>query len=105
MVVNDFNLLWSSSGPPKTDPPLVVDANTMLTPAVALERLKPVPWWNAKLAQALRVTKLAQLPQRHRVDPGIDRAHPISVPETLCIFVGETTGLRLHPIPHNAKRQ
>ena len=89
MVVKDFNLLWSSSGPAEADPPLVVDANTMLTPAIAFEHLKPVPWWNAKLVQALRVTKLAHLPQRHRVDPGIDRAHPISVPETLCVFVGE----------------
>ncbi|KXU17047.1 hypothetical protein WM41_2286 [Corynebacterium simulans] len=42
MVVNDLNLLCPRGGPPKTDPPLVVDANTMLTPAIAFERLKPV---------------------------------------------------------------
>ena len=42
MVVNDLNLLWPRGGPPKTDPPLVVDSNAELTPLITFQRLEPV---------------------------------------------------------------
>ena len=65
MVVNDLNLLWSSSGPPKANPPLVIDTDTMLTRAIALKRFETVPRRNPQFFEVLRVTELAQFPQRH----------------------------------------
>ena len=59
MAVNDLNLLWSSCCPPKTDSPLVVDANAMLTPAIAFERLEPIPRGNSQLVEALHVPEPA----------------------------------------------
>ena len=75
MVVNDLNLLWPRGGPPKTDPPLVVDSNAELTPPITFQRLEPV-----------------------------SRGNPLSIPQTLSVLVSERLDL-LHPIPHNAKRQ
>jgi hypothetical protein len=42
VVVNDLNVLRSRRGPAEADAPLVVDADTVLSFAVALERLKPI---------------------------------------------------------------
>lgn len=65
MVVNDPNLLWASSCPPKADAPLVVDTDTVLTHAIALKRFETIPRWNPQFFETLRVTELAQFPQRH----------------------------------------
>ena len=65
MVVNDLNLLWPSSGPLKADPPLVVDTDTVLTHAIALKCFETVPRRNPQFFETLRVTELAQFPQRH----------------------------------------
>ena len=72
MVVNDLNLLWPSSSPQEANPPLVIDTDTMLTRAItmltraiALKRFETVPRRNPQFFEVLRVTELAQFPQRH----------------------------------------
>ena len=65
MVVNDLNLLWPSSSPQEANPPLVIDTDTMLTPTIALKRFETVPRRNPQFFEVLRVTELAQFPQRH----------------------------------------
>jgi len=65
VVVNDLNLLWPRGGPPKTDPPLVVDSNAELTPPVTFQGLEPISRGNPQLIESLRVPKLAKLAQRY----------------------------------------
>lgn len=65
MVVNDLNLLWPNNGPPKANPPLVVDTDTVLTRAIALKCFETVTRRNPQIFETLRVTELAQFPQRH----------------------------------------
>ena len=65
MVVNDLNLLWPSSSPQEANPPLVIDTDTMLTPTIALKRFETVPRRNPQFFEVLRVTELAQFPERH----------------------------------------
>lgn len=65
MVVNDLNLLWASSCPLKADTPLVVDTDTVLTHAIALKCFEAVTRRNPQFFEALRLTELAQFPQRH----------------------------------------
>lgn len=42
MVINDFHILCTGVRPTKTDPPLIVDANTELTRPIAFKRFKMV---------------------------------------------------------------
>lgn len=104
MVVNDLDFLWPSCGPPKTDPPLVVDSNAVLTPPIAFQRLEPVSRRNPQLLKALRLPNLSELAESHRVYAGIDRANPFSVPQPLGVFVSKRPDLDVS-YPHNAKRQ
>ena len=65
MVVNDLNLPWASSCPLKADTPLVVDSDTVLTHAIALKCFETATRRNPQFFETLRVTELAQFPQRH----------------------------------------
>ena len=65
VVVNDLNLLWSRSGPPKIDPPLAVNSNTVLTLPIAFQCFEAVSRRNPQLLKALCVAKLTQFTQRH----------------------------------------
>jgi hypothetical protein len=54
MVVNEFNLISFAVAPRKTDAPLVIDANAVLTSAIPLEFLQSVSGWGAEIrCQAL----------------------------------------------------
>jgi hypothetical protein len=43
VVVRDFNIVRISIGPPEADSILIVDTYAMLTSAIALQRLQPIP--------------------------------------------------------------
>lgn len=51
MVVNDFNLVWAGVVPAKTNPPLGIDSNAVLSFAIAFQRFKHVPWRNPQAVQ------------------------------------------------------
>jgi hypothetical protein len=42
VVVDDLDLLRARLGPDEADPPLVVDADAVLTGTISLERFQPV---------------------------------------------------------------
>lgn len=86
MVVNDLNLLWPRGGPPKTDPPLVIDSNAELTPLITFQRLEPV---SRGIRNSSRVCAY----------PSWRSFHIRSV------SLSANDWIRLDPIPHNAKRQ
>jgi hypothetical protein len=51
--------------PNKTDPPLVVDSNTVLTLPVRAKSLKPVARWNLEVLQRRGSIHLHQFPERN----------------------------------------
>jgi|KBSSwiStaDraftv2_1062776.scaffolds.fasta_scaffold15201_5 hypothetical protein len=51
MIVNDLDLVRVTISPPKADPPLIVDANTVLPDAIAFELLEAVPRRHPEIVQ------------------------------------------------------
>ena len=48
MIVDDFDIVGVSFGKPETEPPLLVDPDTVPTAAFASQRLEPIPWRRPK---------------------------------------------------------
>src|SRR5579872_2429172 len=72
MVVDDFDVMRLAISPNEANSPLVVDPNTMLPGAVALEGLQAVAGRNSKIVQSPSRMEVHQFPPR---DP-LDRAEP-----------------------------
>jgi hypothetical protein len=51
MVVDDFDMRRSSLIPRKTDAPLVVDTDRMLSLPIGLKRFQAIAGWHPKIAQ------------------------------------------------------
>ena len=51
MVVNDNNLLRLGIGPPKNDPPLIVNANGMISRQVPSQSFQTVTWRNGQIGE------------------------------------------------------
>jgi len=47
MIVDDLYVVGVTSFPPETDAPLVVDPDTVLTLAIALQSLQAIRRWHA----------------------------------------------------------
>ena len=89
MIVNDLYLLWPSVSPHEADPPLVIDPDAVLSGSVAFERLEPVSWRQPQILQGVSGSHLAQLPQRRRLDPRIDRRSAFTTPQSFGDLVPE----------------
>ena len=80
MIVGYFDLLGSCIGPPKDDPPLIIDTDRMFALPIALQRLKSIARRNPKVAQssgAIDLDKLHKLEGQFGV-PKLD----IDLPKT-----------------------
>ena len=53
MIINNFDVFCESIQPTKADSPLIIDANTILTGTIALERLKMIAGWNSQIFKAI----------------------------------------------------
>jgi hypothetical protein len=49
MIIDNLDVFGVTCAPDKTETPLIVDTNAVLTGAVALERLKAIAWWNLQV--------------------------------------------------------
>jgi hypothetical protein len=68
MVIDDLDVLCTGLDPAEADPPLVVDADTVLPPTVALQWLEPVARREAQVLKALRLAEDQQLTPRSSLD-------------------------------------
>jgi hypothetical protein len=68
MIVDDLHVLGASDRPPKTEPPLIVDADAVLTPLVTRQGLKPIPWRRSQEIERRRRLELGQFTRRHLED-------------------------------------
>lgn len=62
MVINHFDVFCKSIRPAKTDAPLIIDANTVLTSTIALKRFKTITGRNSQILKAIRDFELPQFP-------------------------------------------
>jgi len=68
VIVNDLNVLRSCRGPAEADPPLVADADAVLTRTVTLECFESIPWWGTEEFQRCSRFELDELPGSHLTD-------------------------------------
>jgi hypothetical protein len=87
MIIDDFNLLGSPVAPHKTNPPLVVDANRVLTLTVTLEGLQPIAGWLPQIIQRAGAIEEQELAT----------SLPLYGAKAWCIFVREQARRRCVP--------
>jgi hypothetical protein len=68
MIIDDFDVLSGALSPGKTDSPLIVDPDAMLTLPAAAQSLKPVSRNRREVFQFFRVVEHAQFPPRYLCD-------------------------------------
>ena len=51
MIVNNLDLVGIAILPPKADPPLLIDANTVLSGPIASEFLEAIAWWRPEIVE------------------------------------------------------
>src|SRR5258705_8198950 len=68
MVIDDFNAVWVSGRPHEADPPLVVDANTVLPQSIALQCLQPVATNGRKILKRDRRVQASEPGSRRELE-------------------------------------
>jgi hypothetical protein len=61
MVVTDFDVVGVAVHETKTDPPLFVDRNRMLTFSITSQAMQPVARWDLEIAEISRSIDLLEL--------------------------------------------
>ena len=74
MVIDELDVVGIGILPTETDPPLIVDADTVLAAAITLEFLEPVPRRHPKVVERLGGVHGNELPQHHA--PELRRVSP-----------------------------
>ena len=89
MVVDKFNVLRMAVDPRKTNAPLIVHPNTVLSRAIPAESLQSVARRKAEIVQSHRRVDVAQLPQHHAAK--IRRVTPdrLPLPQAPGVTIGE----------------
>jgi len=86
VIVHDLNLVRAALRPAETDPPLIVEANAVLTSTVPTESLQPVPWRDSEILEPSRRIELSQLPKRNTLEvwtelpDGLAGEQPLGIP-------------------------
>jgi hypothetical protein len=65
VVVHDLDVGRTCGGPAKAQAILIVDANTVLSDPITLERLQAIAWRYAEIVQTTRNLELSELSTRH----------------------------------------
>ena len=89
MVVNDLDVMRVAILPAKADPPLIVDPDTVLSSAIALELLEPVARRNTKVVQGFSCVHNHQLPQHDPAEVAGISADRLPVEEAGSVAVAE----------------
>ena len=84
MVIDNFNIVRVTAVPAKTDTPLVVDTNAVLTLAIAFQSFETITWRRQKVLQRPRLVQIQQSTTRGTLD-GAKPQHCIVMEQCLCI--------------------
>ena len=85
MIVGYFNVIGVPVFPVEADSPLIVDPDTVLTPAFTLEGLKPVARRDSKVLKTPGLVKIQELPSCNPLD-GTKPGH-VQIIEQLSLFL------------------
>ena len=89
MIVDDFDVIGIASGPPEADAPLVVDANTVLTVAIAFELLEAIARRCPEILEPHRRVYVAELSEHDAAEVRRKATNVLALPEALGVAVGE----------------
>ena len=89
MIIDNLDLEGITVPPSKTDSPLVIDANTVLTGAIASELLQPVPGWDAEVLKLFGRVHDAELSQHEAMELGGKASDALTVEQPLRVAIGE----------------
>jgi hypothetical protein len=89
MIVDDFDMRWSSLIPDKADPPLIIDPNRMLSPTVRSECFEPIARGHSKFAEHPGLIQKTKLSKRDVLDISRQFSAPTAGPDQLCFGIGE----------------
>jgi hypothetical protein len=68
MIIRDFHAVGIAVLPHEADPPLIVDADAILTFAITLQLLQSIPGWYPQVLQRFGSIEDEKLPQGGRPD-------------------------------------
>ena len=91
MIIDNFHVFGISANPTKTYAPLVINADAVLTLAVASELLESVCWWNSKIEQASGSIEYEKFAQCHPLKIGWKLSNPFTFEEALSLAIAKTT--------------
>jgi hypothetical protein len=89
MVVHNLNVVRIPGAPAKTDSPLLVDTDAVLTLSNSLELFQTIPRWYAEVIEDRRCIKHSELPERGSLDCGAQFLDGLSPEEPFSVTVAE----------------
>ena len=105
MIINDFHVVGVSFCPFKADAPLIVNADAVLSFAVASQSFQSVGRRDAQIIQILCVIEHTQFPQGSLLDVRWKLARPLAQVDFVSLFVFEGFDHSRDCITPRAKRQ
>ena len=70
MIIHDLDLVGVPITPDETNPPLVIDANAVLSGPVSRQRFQPVAGWHTQILQRPRTVQVFELAPRRVLNVG-----------------------------------
>jgi hypothetical protein len=88
VVVHDFDLVSAVVVPNKTDSPLIVDANAVLSFSIALQGFQVIARWHSQTDQFRYGVQLQQLAPSHALDM-VEPGHHLASKQSLSVGTNE----------------
>ena len=89
MIVDDLHVEGATVLPCKTDPPLIVDSNTVLTGSPAFELLEPVAGRNTEVLELLRSIDEPHLSKHDPMKVGGETSDRLTLEKALCVPISK----------------
>ena len=89
MVICDFDIERVTAAPLETDPPLVVDADAVLSVAITTEFFKPICWWYPQVVEIDRIVDHSQFTERHLLNIRREFTRSLPLIYLLCFSIFE----------------
>ncbi len=89
MVIHNLNAFCVLPRPLKTNPPLIVDSDTVLPLPRTLQGFQPVAGWTSKIVQGSSLVKILQFPPSHLLHILSQDQRAISLEDFLGLLAGK----------------
>ncbi len=89
MIIYDLHSFCMPISPQKTNSPLVIDTNTVLSLAITLQSLKPIRGWKPKILQPNSRVDRIEPHERSLLDLSRKPLHELAIEDSLSIRVSE----------------